>query len=130
MACRRACAWRSPRCESGKACRRSDLSYLLTFEFGDLVNWRVGDFNSPIHQLTKLPTTLCHSRDVPFERELTEAEAAQRELPHVGARAAAQVTPVAQSDLVFRRLGFFCDLRGRCHVVQLSAFSYRLSVCA
>src|SRR5262245_26147369 len=49
-----------------------------------------------------LPAALGHSRHVAFERQLPEAEAAQRELPHEAARPAAQVAAVAQANLVFR----------------------------
>src|SRR5579871_5360349 len=62
-----------------------------------------------------LPAALRHARDVAFQGELPEAETAERELPHVGARAAAQMAAVAQPDLVFRRLVFLGDLRGRGH---------------
>src|SRR5437870_400624 len=79
----------------------------------------------PTYQLTHLPTALCHSRDVPFERQLAETEAAQRELPHVGPRAAAQVAAVAQPNLVFRCLLFFRDFCGSGHY-SLSAARFTL----
>src|SRR5580765_420532 len=73
------------------------------------------DLTSPSHELGTSPTTLGYSRDVALERQLAEAQPAQRELPHVGARTAAQVAAVAQANLVLRLLLFFGDLRGRCH---------------
>src|SRR5262245_55015566 len=79
----------------------------------ELVTWRTGDCQSPTRQITKSPTALGHSRDVAFEREFPEAQAAQRELPHVSTRAAAQVAAVAQSDLELRLLLFFLEL-SRC----------------
>src|SRR5258705_5941993 len=72
-------------------------------------------FCSQLSAISLLPAALRHTRHVTFERELAEAQAAQRELPHVGARAAAQAAAVAQPDLVLRRLLFLGDLRGRCH---------------
>jgi hypothetical protein len=63
-----------------------------------------------------LPTALRHPGDVPLECQLAEAETAQRELPHVGARAAAPLAPVAEPDLELRGLCFFRDLRSGCHV--------------
>src|SRR2546422_3180650 len=62
-----------------------------------------------------LPARFRDACDISFERQLAETETAERELPHVGARTAAQAAAVAQPDLVFRRLRFFRDLRGRCH---------------
>src|SRR3982750_2034915 len=66
--------------------------------------------------ICQLPAALRHAGDVAFERELPEAEAAERELPHVGARPAAQAAAVAQPDLELRRFLFFRDLRGRGHI--------------
>src|SRR5260370_4613319 len=63
-----------------------------------------------------LPAALRHAGDIAFERELAEAQAAQRELPHVGARPAAQAAAVAQPNLVLRLLQFLGDLRSRCHL--------------
>src|SRR5713226_1881126 len=54
----------------------------------------------------RLPAALRHPGDVALERQLAEAQAAQPELPHVGARPAAQVAAVAQPDLELRRLLF------------------------
>src|ERR1043165_5812739 len=62
-----------------------------------------------------LPAALGDAGDVAFERELAETQAAQRELAHVGARAAAQAAAVAQPNLVFRRLQFLRTLCCRCH---------------
>src|SRR6185436_18460571 len=59
---------------------------------------------------SRLPATLGHACDVPLQRELAEAEAAQRELEQVGARAAAAAAAVAQPDLDLRRLRFLGDL--------------------
>src|SRR5438128_8974541 len=58
------------------------------------------------------PATLRDARDVPFEREPAEAQAAQPEFAHIGARPAAQVAAVAEPHLELRRLGFLGDLRG------------------
>src|SRR6478672_13130315 len=68
-----------------------------------------------------LPAALRHAGDVAFQREFAEAQTAQRELAHVGARTAAQVAAVAQPNLVLRLLLFLGDFRGRCH--KPSAFS-------
>src|SRR5262245_29716246 len=57
------------------------------------------------------PGAFGHARDVTLERQLAEAEAAHRELPHIRARAAAQPAAVPEPDLVLRRLGFFGNLR-------------------
>src|SRR5580765_460361 len=73
------------------------------------------DLTSPSHELGTSPTTLGYSRDVALERQLAEAQPAQRELPHVGARTAAQMAAVAQANLELRLLLFFGDLRGGCH---------------
>src|SRR6266850_801675 len=62
-----------------------------------------------IHQLTRSPTALGDSRDVTLERQLPEAQAAQRELSHVGARTAAQAAAVAQPDLELRLFQFLRD---------------------
>src|SRR5262245_13843220 len=56
-----------------------------------LVIWSLGNLVNSTHQLTNLPTALRHSCDVALQGQLAEAQAAQRELPHVGSRAAAQV---------------------------------------
>src|SRR5438045_866626 len=45
-----------------------------------------------VHQL--LPAALGHPGHVAFERQLPETQTAERELPHVGARPAAQAAPV------------------------------------
>src|SRR5580765_8111322 len=65
-----------------------------------------------------LPGALRHAGDVALERQLAEAQAAQRELPHVSARTAAQVAAVAQANLEFRLLLFFGDLRCCSHVIS------------
>src|SRR6185369_10100364 len=62
-----------------------------------------------------LPAALRHAGDVTLERELAEAQAAQGELPHVGAGPPAEVAAVAQPNLVLRRLLFLGDLRGGGH---------------
>src|SRR6187397_1256042 len=67
-----------------------------------------------------LPAALGHARDVAVERKLPEAQAAQRKLPHVGARPATQVAAVPQANLEFRLLLFFRDLRSRCHLWSLN----------
>src|SRR6185436_6959321 len=46
-----------------------------------------------------LPGALRHARDIALERQLAEAEAAHRELAHVGAMTAAQPATVPQPDL-------------------------------
>src|SRR5205809_2805218 len=79
----------------------------------------ISAIGSVISQLStiksQLPAALGDAGDVTLERELAEAQAAQRELPHVGARTAAQAAAVAQPDLVLRLLLFLGDLRCRCH---------------
>src|SRR5918999_2891856 len=67
----------------------------------------------------RLPATLCHASHVALQRQLAEAEPAQRELAHVGSRPSAQMAAVPQADLVFRRLVFFGNLCGRGHVSSL-----------
>src|SRR4051794_34022431 len=62
-----------------------------------------------------LPAAFRDTGDVALERQLPEAQAAQRKLPHVGARAPAQVAAVPKPDLEFRRLLFFRDLGGSGH---------------
>src|SRR4051812_12941014 len=62
------------------------------------------------------PRTLRHSGDIALERQLAEAEAAERKLAHVRARTAAALAPVAQPDLELGRFSFFRNLSGRCHV--------------
>src|ERR1043166_3532760 len=66
------------------------------------------------------PAAFRHPGDVTLERQFPEAQPAQRELAHVGARAAAQAAPVAQPNLVLRRLQFFRTLGCRCHVFSHS----------
>src|SRR5690242_9965759 len=62
-----------------------------------------------------LPGALRDAGDVAFERRLPEAQPAHRELAHVGARSSAQLAPVAEPDLVLRRLGLFGHLCSRSH---------------
>src|ERR1700730_10740181 len=66
------------------------------------------------------PAALRHPCHIALERELAKAQAAQPELPHVGARTAAQVAAVAQAYLVFRCLQLFRGLCCRGHS-QLSS---------
>ena len=54
--------------------------------------------------------------DFPLERQLAEAEAAERELAHVGAGAAAQPAAVAAADGVLGDGGVLDDLRGGGHL--------------
>src|SRR6202158_2047583 len=61
------------------------------------------------------PAALGHPCHVAIERQLAKAQAAQPELPHVGARTTAQVAAVAQAHLVLRFLELFCALRCRGH---------------
>src|SRR5687767_8163575 len=63
-----------------------------------------------------LPGALGHARDIAFEGQLAEAEAAHVELANVGARTAAQLAPVAVTDLELERLRFLGDLRGGSHL--------------
>src|SRR5882724_12201604 len=70
---------------------------------------------STLKSEAQLPAALRHARHVAVKRELAETEAAQGELPHVGARAPAQTAAVAQPDLELRRLCFFRDLCCCCH---------------
>src|SRR5262245_48143207 len=64
-----------------------------------------------------LPAALRDARDVALERQLAEAEAAQRELAHERAWAPAQLAAVTQPNPVLRRFQFLGHLRGRCHSV-------------
>src|SRR3970040_1987663 len=59
-----------------------------------------------------LPAALRHTRDVPLERQLSEAEATEVELADVGAGPPAQLAPVPEPDAVLRRFGLFRNLRG------------------
>src|SRR4051812_8821128 len=73
------------------------------------------------------PAAFRDARDVAVERELAEAQAAQRELPHVGTRPAAQVAAVPQADLVLRCLLFLGNLCCRGHfVLRFRASGFRL----
>src|SRR6185437_6832242 len=65
---------------------------------------------------TDSPAALRHARHVPFEGQLTEAEAAQRELAQEGARAATALAAVAQANLELGCFGFFGDLGGCGHI--------------
>src|SRR5512135_933421 len=65
---------------------------------------------------SRSPTALDDPGDVPLERQLAEAQPAQRELADVAAGAAAQPAAVPQADLVLRRLQFLDFLRGRGHL--------------
>src|SRR5262249_28588933 len=62
------------------------------------------------------PAALGHAGHVAVEGELPETQAAQRELPHVRKRTAAQAAPVAQADLELRRLRLFRDLSSGGHI--------------
>src|SRR5579872_1652862 len=75
----------------------------------------LSSFQLSASRLSALPAALGDARDVAFERELAEAQAAQRELAHVRARAAAEAAAVAQPDLVLRRFQFLRDLCGGGH---------------
>src|SRR5215831_11129454 len=64
---------------------------------------------------SRLPAALRDTRDVSLKRQLAEAEAAQGELAHVGARTPAEMAAVAKTDLVLRGLLFFRDLCSSSH---------------
>src|SRR4030095_5488242 len=64
---------------------------------------------------TGLPGTLRDARNVAFEGQLPEAQAAHRELAHVGPRSTTQPATVTQPNFVLRRLVLFGDLCCRCH---------------
>src|SRR5688500_309401 len=67
-----------------------------------------------------LPARLLHARNVAFERVLAEAYPAERELPDVGARAAAEAAAVAQPPREFWGLiERLLVKRFSCHVVSL-----------
>ena len=63
----------------------------------------------------ELPAALRHTRDVAVERQLAEAEAAQRELAHVGARTPAPAAPVAVPNFELQGLALTRFLRGSGH---------------
>src|SRR5262245_2429615 len=92
-------------------------SVISTFESLDLVIWWSSGFRSLNHHVARSPTTLRDPCHVAFKRQLAETQPAQRELPHVCARAAAQVASVAQPNLVLRLLLFLRDLRSGGHSV-------------
>jgi hypothetical protein len=62
-----------------------------------------------------LPTALRHPGDVSLEGQLAKAEAAEGELPEIGAWTSAPLTAVTEPDLELRRFGFLGDFRSRGH---------------
>src|SRR5690349_19305833 len=62
-----------------------------------------------------LPAALGHASDVAVERQLTEAETAQRELADIRAWASAAVAAIAVPHLELQLLVFSRDFRGRGH---------------
>src|SRR3982750_4281775 len=117
---------RSSHSESGSACLKLDLSYSLALSFQLSA---ISYFSAPaparppssdadgrrLRADSLSPRTLRHARDVAVERQLAEAEAAQGELAHVGARTAAPVAAIPQPDLELRRLVFLRDFCSRGH---------------
>jgi hypothetical protein len=61
----------------------------------------------------RLPAALDYARDLAPERELTEAETAERKLAEIRARAAALAAAVAAPNGELRSLGVFDEFRGR-----------------
>jgi hypothetical protein len=95
---------------------------LSTFEFAHRVIQQSGNrvaVRLPHYPITQLPAALGHSRDIAFECELSEAQTAQAELPHVRSRPAAQMASVAQPNLELRFFLFFRNLGSRGHFVIL-----------
>src|SRR5687768_5607973 len=64
----------------------------------------------------RLPAALDHSSDFAVERQLAEAEAAQGELAHVGARAPAELAAIASADGVLGHRRVFHHLGGCSHI--------------
>jgi hypothetical protein len=78
---------------------------------------RIGHVSRP--SVKKLPAALDHAGHFAAKRVLAEAEAAERELAHVGARAAAPAATVAAAHLELDSLGIldaFCS-RGHRYVL-------------
>src|SRR3954470_905065 len=72
---------------------------------------RTGGSADPSRRFSQwLPAAFRDARHVALERQLAEAEPAQRKLPDIGARTPAQAAAVAQPHLVFRRLCFLRNL--------------------
>src|SRR4029078_3486299 len=89
----------------------------------EALGWCLGPIPRPFGSCpAALPATLGHACDVPLQRELAEAEAAQRALAQGGARPGAAAAAVAQPDLELRRLRFLGDLRGRGHEFVFSRY--------
>src|SRR4051812_2607456 len=86
---------------------------------GEHVCDRVSHISVSSYQLPvaspRLPAGFRHACDVSLQRELAEAEAAQRELAEKRARAAAAPAAVTQPDLELRGLRLFGDLCSRSH---------------
>src|SRR5947207_13200465 len=80
----------------------------------------MSEIGSVILASSCLPGALGHTCDVAFQCQLAEAEAAHRELAHVGARTSAQPAAVTQANPVLRWLGFLGDLCSRGHSLILS----------
>src|SRR6266542_1629837 len=65
------------------------------------------------------PAGLGHARDLSEQRQLAEADAAERELPEVGAGTAAAAAAVAELHLELRRALPLLDLALFCHVASV-----------
>src|SRR5437867_844322 len=63
-----------------------------------------------------LPTRLRHAGNLPAQGELAEADAAERELADVGARAAAAAAPIMKLHLELRSTLPLLDLALLCHL--------------
>src|SRR5687768_17003137 len=70
-----------------------------------------------------LPARLDDSRQVALERQIPEADPAQRELPQVGPRPSTAVTAVPMTNLVLQLAVVLRDLRSSSHLsVPLDSF--------
>src|SRR5450755_1900171 len=84
-----------------------------------VARWRIFQTTNPPQPTALLPGRLRDPRNVPAQRELTEAQAAQAELAHVSARPAAILAAVV---LATGKLGLLCVLNSlcrRCHAILL-----------
>src|SRR5687768_10218482 len=79
---------------------------------------------SHVARVSTSPRTLGNPGDIPFERQLAEAQPAEGKLPEVGARAAAALAAVAEPHLELRDLGFLRDLGGCGHSFLLSLYAF------
>src|SRR6478672_4794930 len=84
----------------------------------------ISAMGSVIDTISLLPARLRDAGDLTLERQLAEANAAQREVADVASRPAAQLAAVAMLDLVLRRTVPLDDHRNLGHVSSPSRTAY------